>query len=178
MCPKVPAEDRDPRKELLQDHHQESHQGAQSLLCVAQAVLALVLQRPSASVTTLSSAIRASPAGPWPGLLLLAPFLAAFGICLNSSCCFPRIFLISSRLGSSSSMGNWSQQVPKASQPTLGRDVGNATKESKHEGSSSLQLCSWPSNLRPVGRGNPKLMEMTTSILPPPLKTARPSREG
>lgn len=160
--------------------HQQSHQGAQSLLHVAQAGLALLLQllHPSASVTMLASATRATPAGPWPGLAMLAPFLAGFGISLNTSCCFPRISLISSRLGSSSSVRNRSQQVPKASQSTLGRDVGTATRESRHEGSSSLQLCLWPSNLRPVARGNPKLMERTTSILLLPLKTARPSREG
>lgn len=125
---------------------------------------------PSASVTMLASATRANPTGPWLGLALLAPFLAGFGISLNSSCCFPRISLISSGLGSSSSVKNQSQQVPKASQPTLGRNVGTATRESRHEGSSSLQLCSWPANLRPAGRGNPKLMERTTSILLLPLK--------
>lgn len=124
--------------------HQRNRWGARSLLHVPQAVLAWLWQQPhpSADVTTLLFATSSSPAGPWPGLAWLAPVLAGFGISLNSSCCFPRISLISSRLGSSSSIRNWSQQVSKASGPAVGRGVGTACREPGHQGSSAPQLCS------------------------------------
>lgn len=143
---------------------QQSRRGAQSLLRVPQAVLAWRWQQPhpSAGVTALLSATSFGPAGLRPGLAFLASVLAGVGISLNSSCCFPRISLISFRLGSSSSVRNWRQQFPNT--------TANGGQGCKHcpprdpgrrEGSSALQPRSWSSSTRPAGSRNRRLTELT-----------------